>query len=244
MGRDRLRWRAIRFHALQVFDFRTIFHVSKTANAFNAINIYLQDSENSDVVVKVSYTEQENGSVRFSVNDSTPSYQTSADFKESNVDDFRLFYNNATRKISYSTELAVVITKDVNGNAFNGFPSGNIYMKVELVGVSGTAGVEFLSINNQTLSKLTRDLIKPEVSMNPIEGERYIDDTVTIKATFAQDVLGPVTRFTMYVKTPSGNYARSKDGIILNDSADPQRDYDVGPERFLTWSSASETENR
>lgn len=214
-------------NALQVFDFRTVFHVSTAANKFKAINVYLEDSENSGITVKVTYTRNTAGNTLFTVNDGTTTYQSTGDFVESSVENFRLVYNNSTRKISPSTAYGVTVEKDLNGNDFGGFPSGKVYMKVELVGITGKAGVEFLNINNQPMSKVGYDLLRPEISTTPVVGERYLGDEVVIPATFASDVLDPDIDFIMYVQTPGGEYVTSKDGVLLDESADPTRDYTV-----------------
>ena len=214
-------------NALQTFDFRTVFHISTAINKFQRVNIYLQDSENPDIEVKVSYKRNTAGNTLFTVNNGTTTYVATADFIESNSENFRLLYSNETRKISPSTAFGVTVEKDLKGNDFNGFPSQKVYMRVELEGITGKAGVEFLNINNQPMSMVSYDLLAPEISRNTETGKKTLGEEVVIKATYVADVLDPDVEFKMYVKTPSKEYAVSKDGVTLNEMASSLRDYEL-----------------
>lgn len=232
---------------LQVFDFKTVFHVSNATNKFQVINIYLQDSKNREIEIKVSYKRNTAGNTIFTVNDGSTTYKSTADFIESNQENFRLFYNNETRKISPSTAFGVLVEKDLNGNDFYGFPSQNVYMRVELAEITGKAGVEFLTINNQPMSKVAYDLLSPEISVNIEKGKKKLGEEVVIKATYVADVLDPDVEFKMYVKTPSKNYAVSKDGITLDETTSSLRDYTVVANEYGTYEvyyEAVDTNNR
>lgn len=220
---------------IQTFDFRTIFHVSTATNKFQAVHIYLQDSENRDIEVKVTYRRNTAGNTLFSVNDGATTYQATADFIQSNAENFRLLYDDETHKISPSTAFGVPIEKDLNGNDFVGFPSNKVYMRVELSEITGKAGVEFISINNQPMSMVAYDLLAPEITANVIKGKKKLGEEIVIKATYAADVLDPDLDFKMYVKTPSKKYATSKDGVLLDESASPTRDYTITAEEYGSY---------
>ena len=224
---------------LQVFDFETLFHVSSRSNGFDTINVYLTDSVQPDITVKASYIRNRAGNTIFRVND-TGGYVSSGDFVESSVDNFRLVYNNADKTISPSLDYGVTVLKDLNGNDFNGFPSGKVYLRMELANVVGRAGVEVISINNQPMSSVAYDLLRPEISMSPVTGEKNIGEEVLISATYAADVLDPDIEFKMQVTAPSGDYVVSKDGIVLDSTADPSRDYIVVATEYGTYNVSYE----
>lgn len=229
--------------ALQTFDFQMLFHVSNGRNKFDTINVYLTDSENANITVKASYIRNVSGNTIFKINDGEETYVSTADFIESNVENFRLLYKNDACTISPSIDYAVKVEKDINGAAFNGFPSGKVYLTMELDNIKGKAGVELLSINNQTMSAIGFDLVKPQISMSPVKGERIIDEEIIIGATYAADVLDPDTDFSMYVLTPSGNYAESKDGVVLDSLANPNRDYVIVAKEYGSYTVQYECED-
>ena len=220
---------------LQMFDFRTVFHISTATNKFQVINVYLQDSENPEIEIKVSYKRNTAGNTLFTVNDGSTTYQATADFIESNLENFRLFYNNETRKISPATSFGVLVEQDLKGNTFNGFPSQKAYIRFELEGITGKAGIEFLTINNQPISKVAYDLLAPEISVNVEKGKKQLGEEVVIKSTYTSDVLDPDVEFKMYVKTPSKQYAVSTDGITLNELASAARDYTIIADEYGSY---------
>lgn len=229
--------------ALQTFDFSMLFHVSNGRNNFNTINVYLTDSENENITIKASYIRNLAGNTIFKINDGENAYVSTADFIESNVENFRLLYQNGARTISPSIDYAVRVDKDLSGNAFNGFPSGKVYLTMELANIKGKAGVELLSINNQTMSAIGFDLVKPQISMSPVKGERVLNEEIVIGATYAQDVLDPDIDFSMYVLTPSGEYAVSKDGVVLDSLANPERDYVIAVKEYGSYTVQYECED-
>ncbi len=222
-------------NALQMFDFRAVFHVSAAANKFDTINVYLTDCVDKSVVVKVSYRRFKAGNTVFTVNDGAQEYVSTGDFVESSADNFRLLYDNATRKIAPSNEFGIAVTHDLSGKPFVGFSGDRAYMRVELANVEGRAGVEFLSINNQPMSRVSFDLLRPEISANPVRGEKYIGDEIEIAPTYAADVLDPDLRFTMQVRTPDGEYVTAKDGTTLDKRADPTKGYAFTVTQYGTY---------
>ncbi len=208
-------------NAVQAFDFKVLFHVSTSINKYNAINIYLTDSEDSSVTVKVTYTKNRPSNTLFTVNDGAISYVSTGDFVESSADNFRLLYNNVDKTISPSSDYDIKVTHDLSGRPFEGFASSKVYMRVELVDITGKAGIEMISLNNQPLSKVSYDLLRPEISTNPIRGEKHLGDEITLAPTFAGDVLDPGVVLKMTVKGPDGNIVVSKEGVSLDSSADP-----------------------
>ncbi len=212
-------------NALQTFDFRTVFRISASANKFNTLNIYLTDYADPTVTVKVTYRRYRAGNTVFTVNDGEQEYVSTGDFIESSSDSFRLIYNNATRRISPSADFGVEVKTDLSGKPFGGFTGGMAYMRVEIPDATGTAGIEFMSINNQPMSRVAIDLLRPELSAAPVRGERYVGDSITLDAVYAADVLDPDVRFTMSVTTPDGQYVTASDGTVLSRSANPSKAY-------------------
>ena len=159
------------------------------------------------------------------------------------ADNFYLYYVNGTCKISPSSDFSVAVDRDLNGAAFTGFPSNKVYVRIELAGIEGNAGVEMISLNNQMLTRINYDLIRPEISMSPVQGEQYFGERITISASYAADVLDPNISFTMQVTRPDGSFAVSEDGVILDGSCDPERDYVVVADQYGRYSVSYECED-
>lgn len=228
---------------VQVFDFRMAFRVMASANNFDTVNVYLTDSVDPSVTLKASYIRNVAGNTNFTVNDGDQVYSSSGDFVGSSGDNFYLYYDNDTLRISPSADFNVAVSEDMNGKAFTGFPSNKVYIRIELAGIAGNAGVEMVSINNQTLTRVSYDLIRPEISMDPVQGEQYFGERITISATYAGDVLDPNITFRMQVTKPDGSYAVSEDGVTLDGSADPGRDYVIVTDQYGRYSIVYECDD-
>ena len=87
------------------------------------------------------------------------------------------------------------------------------------------AGVDIFSICGQMISGIYVDNIKPMLSASAASGARPCGTEFVIPAVYYGDVLDPVAGCTMSVTAPDGSYAVSKDGILLDESADPAVDY-------------------
>lgn len=225
---------------VQVFNFRMSFRVLTRYNDYDAVHIYLTDSENPDIAVKASYLRNTAGNSLFRVNDGAETYTSTGDFVSAEGSGFSLYYTNGTQSISPSADYSVAVRTDAAGNPFAGFPSGRAYIRVELSGIDGEAGVEIRSIDNQVITRVSYDLIRPEISMSPVEGEKYLGDRVVIRATQAGDVLDPDISLRMRVTKPDGSYAVSEDGVVLDGSADPGRDYVVTADSYGRYSVSYE----
>lgn len=228
---------------VQVFDFKMSFRVIASDNDFQSVNVYLTDSRDPSIAVKASYTRKSANDTAFTVNGEGEVYSASGDFVGMSADSFFLYYVNGTCKISPSSDFSITVNKDLNGAAFTGFPSNKVYVRIELDGIEGSAGIEMLSLNNQTITRINYDLIRPEISMAPIQGEQYFGERITISASYASDVLDPNITFSMQVTKPDGSYAVSEDGVVLDGSCDPGRSYVIVTDQYGRYTVSYECED-
>ena len=92
------------------------------------------------------------------------------------------------------------ITTYQNGAAFNGFPSGSVYMEIE---ADGKVGIT--TIANQNFNNYVRDSITPLLTINGSFSGSYLPgQTITLPSASAYDVLGAVGDITVVVKSASG----------------------------------------
>jgi hypothetical protein len=211
-------------NALQVFDFYFNFKVPAIANNFSAVILYLTDSVNGSQALKLSYIKSAAGKSIFRLNDGAD-YALAADFFGSAAA-FEAAYADKTKTLTVST-FSIAVDKGLDGKAWNGFTSGKAYLKIELEGRTGASGVILNKLNNQPLSKVAYDLIAPEISMATARGERSPGTVVTVVPTFSVDVLDPDSSFSMNVTKPDGGYATALDGTVLDETADPGKEYQL-----------------
>ncbi len=143
-------------------------------------------------------------------------------------------YSYQTISFSYSEEKKAIILDDtyyyfrktVDGEPFNGFSSGLIYVEFEMADVSGESKIELYRFNSQFLNdSITFDTIQPRIIiLGDVGGKATVGSEVSISRAMACDIFDPDLNFFVSVYDPSGDPITSKDGVLLL-KADPTRDY-------------------
>ena len=97
----------------------------------------------------------------------------------------------------------------LNGNEFNGFSSGKIYLTVEVEGVTAQSQIFLMNISNQqfnesymkdkTAPQLVYDFVIPGSSFGVV-GKSY-----TVPSAIAYDVLSQISETTLTVTSPGGS---------------------------------------
>lgn len=114
--------------------------------------------------------------------------------------------------------LSVPFTRTERGEPFEGFPTDKLYVTVRLVNAQSGAGYRVVSLNGYPFTDATRDRVGPAITMLGGYGGNYtLGDEYVINRAVAGDVLSPNVVFTMSVRTPSGAYAKDKNGTVLQD---------------------------
>lgn len=212
-------------NGLQTFDFSIRF--AATGRGFERINLYLTDYTDSSVVVKFSYR-QVNGAVYFNINDGQEVQLADTSFNNPDLPlNLNVTDNGITVMPTGTTALAYTVYTDLAGNTFNGFAGSSAYLTVELEGISNykQAGVDIFNISGQTISGIYVDNIKPAISATTASGARPFGSEFVIEPVYFGDVLDPVADCLMYVKAPDGSYAVTKDGEVLDESAQSDARY-------------------
>ncbi len=208
--------------------FRLQFATDYSHADFLSIDFMLCDSKNPDIEIKVTIYKGDNGNAFLQINDSGIRYDLTQKMFDSDVSEFILSYDRATKAIVANETLSVKLTKTLSGQEFNGFTSEFINLNVTLKGISSSllasAGIRIIKVNNQTFTGLKNDIIEPEIMTYTMRGERAFGDEVQIVPLYAGDVVDSLTNVYMKVLTPSGAPATSVDGIVL-DNCDNTRAY-------------------
>ncbi len=212
-------------NTVQVKSFTFTFNVNAEKNNFNAINVYLTDTQDGAKQVKFTYAKQENGS-RYSINDGTVRTIGATFF--GGKDNFMLNFDASTNVANASASVGVKVTTFTDGSAFTGFTNNTAYLTVEFVGVSGESELFVYNINRQSFTDFTRDNRPPQIVVSPLIGDRTKDEILTFGGALAADVLDSRCEFSFSITDPNGNYVRAENGVLLNGTDnDPTATYDV-----------------
>ncbi len=196
----------------------TEFAVWEGLENYGKLNIYLTDAVNG-ATIKISYFFK-NGSVSVSVNDGTK-YPTS-DYLATNLD---LGFDNLSSSVTWKAgEQQVTVDKDINGNFFDGFVSGKVYISYEMEELYGDSGFIIKTINGQIFnsSMSSGSLSGTAVIYNgSYQARMSLGAELQIHSAVAMNLTQPYKWATVTVQTPDGNVANAIDGTVLkNVSAD------------------------
>ncbi len=205
--------------------FEVSFSIPKEKSNFNKFSIYITDSIDPSVQVKVSVEKMADSSgAYFYINDGDK-FSTAASFGSNTL--FYVKFNNRTRVVSDGVSSNILVNNALNGDVFEGFASGMVYLRFEFESVSGESGIFLKSINSCAMNSKTNNPVFPEFApLGPIRYNVQINDTIVIPAVKAASVLNPSVKCSMTVYLPNGAIAVSTDGIELNEVA-CDREYSI-----------------
>ena len=196
------------------------------------------DSANSKFdAIKVVFTDSENPAQSFAVVLNNSGKTTVIDIGESSfVDEGAGFAGTAKSnrfKIAYYQGALTVngsglnVKSYSNGEAFNGFASGKVYVSLEFVNAEAGASYQIAEVNGQKVTTTTLDRVAPKITILGVTGGSYkINESTVLPAALAGDTLDPNVTFTLRVLSPSLEVVTSVDGILL-DNVDPTREYEI-----------------
>ncbi len=206
--------------------FSVVFEASanRLDNTFDAISVYLTDSEKMDEVVKLSVLKVEKNGIiysQFCLNDK-PIKAISGSLNGASSTPFEFTYRKSERAIYDALGIKLgEIDAFMNGVEFNGFTSGYVYMRMELEGVTGDTSVRLKTIAKQPFNaNIVKDntdaliMYSKDVSRNVYisQGSSY-----TVYSATAYDVLSEVRSLTVTVETPTR--AKIYNGEISSDKS-------------------------
>ncbi len=208
---------------LQADNFQVKLCASEDKQNFNIINIYLTDST-SDETMKFTYEKTRFGTVRFYINDENPIEYDTLFAQSDNPITFE--YDNESLTVSAHPN------KYISLNDFKGFKSRYVYLTLEIINDNNNASIKVFNINGQPLSKVTGDIIDPRISASPSLGDKQINSIHTINAVTISDVLDTSMKSYMKVTDPDKEVVRSVDGILLDETASYERDYQIKLDKY------------
>lgn len=208
------------------------FSMEAASNSFNTLRIRLTDAEDPHIAVELRI-EKDAQTSRLGINKDTKTVRIYGSFwgndplLGSNYD-FVIGYNNSDFRIRDASMASIMgIEKDLYGNPFNGFPSGEAFVTFVFEGVSGNASVSLLQFNNQFIGDTAVDSVKPQILVNgDIGGIVELGYKGIIPSASVSDVLTYVSGATVSVRKIGGEYLTALDGTLLK-NADADKTYET-----------------
>lgn len=200
-------------------SFTLDFTATATTKNVAAISIMLADYNDVENQICFNYVKLTDG-VYFFVNDDYDSrLKVDATFAE-NVN-FNIDYDNTASVVKYdiSNNRAFDLTKNTNGEEFNGFAGNKYYVAIQMYNATEgkNASIYLTKMNAHTFSNATLDFTKPMISINgDFGGDFALNDTFVLPEVFTSDVLcGDVDAY-LTVTSPSGEIVTSVEGTKLD----------------------------
>lgn len=197
----------------------------KGYSSFSAFEVTLEDYANSSIAVTMRIEQSLSGtaSIKFGNTDRklTKGLNMGTDDKGNALDEFMFSYQYGQ---FYVDNIAVAVDKDDNGNAFNGFPSGKVYISAKAVGVREGQQYIVKQLDNHIVKNNIYDTTAPKIAISGTYGGLYnINAEYVVTPAIASDVIDPNVECTVTVKTPSGAIAKDlTDTPLQNVPADAQ----------------------
>lgn len=206
-----------------VFEFSGV----KRFSNYKSVSLVLSDALDSSVSVRFTYTSGSN-CLYFSINGEEKSYRLPETFGAEQT--LSLSYNSAKQTVSFSSSVKInaKITGTENGEAFNGFPSGKVYARIEAESVGNASRLKIKNLGDSTVCDITYgDYAKPVLFCNEdYGGEKSIGEKVRLPRIYAVDAIDTCLSLKLTVTDPKGNPVIASDGTLLS-GADGDREYDV-----------------
>ena len=181
-------------------------------NNFSTFNIYIEDSTDSDIKVKLTVKKLGEQCV-LSVNDSSIYEKTGISFTSSN--EVAISYDNSTRIFTFA-QASVEIKETVYGKEFNGFVSDFVFISYEMQDVVFDSSFTIYSINNQSMGE-NIDISGPEILFNKYEeGKVEVGDVITVNRIFVGTVFTDNYKVEYSVIAPNGEYVTDINGKVLS----------------------------
>lgn len=114
-------------------------------------------------------------------------------------------------------KIAVNVDKTDYGVDFKGFPSRKVYITVKITKAAVGAEYTVKKFDNNGITKLSIDKIKPRIAVLGDYGGMYdAGDVYTIASAIATDTVSPTLKLVVTAKTPSGEIVKDENGTEIS----------------------------
>lgn len=195
--------------------FEVTFGVPSGNNAYNGVTITLTDETDESNRVVIFYGKNATGaSICVHYDGKTAEGQSSSSFEGDKAFSVSVKNDRLTfAESDFSLPVAEV---------FAAFSAKKFYVTIGLEGITGNAAISFTKLMNQAMKNSRNDGVSPILIYTPFEEEYHLGDTFVIDRFDYYDFVDPSPTFSYTVRDKSGNYAVSKEGVVMDGK---QNDY-------------------
>ncbi|MBQ8374353.1 MAG: hypothetical protein IJX98_02120 [Clostridia bacterium] len=223
-------------NALPIDVFETAFYAVKGYAYYEKIHVWLADSVNASKTLKFTVSKVENNGhlyPMFYLNDVLID-SIAGSFDGGSSSPFKLTYNRSDWTIRDATNAVLTQIKTyTNGEAFDGFASGYVYMSLEIEGVTGESKLRLESICGQTfnltMTEDNKDSGRPGIFLSESLSSQVfcaVGESYTAYAATAYDVLSEIKSLNLKIYDPTGD-------LMYNGT--PTEDYTFLPDLVGTY---------
>lgn len=199
--------------------------VSSRAKKFNSLRVTLTDSQNKDEQIAIEAT-VETGGTTIKVGETVTSITSSTLVTDKQ---YKVSYDGGKFKWD---GMGFFVEKTVNGETFNGFTSGFVYVRVEMLKAREGAGYKLLNICGSWFSRYNKDSYEPNFKiLGEFTKEVSINTVYELYPAITNDVFAPNTQLTMTVTAPDGSIVVDKDGVAL-ENVQPNKSYFISLSQY------------
>ena len=200
---------------------------------YNEIVLTYTDSENADEEIKFFFTPDSTGSKTYVYLNSynTIPYEISQSIVNSKESlEFVIFPESKSYKYDKYSASQPTIETYFNGEAFEGFTTSKVYVRMEINGVQAESAIDILAIGGQQIATGSRDNDSPKFAISgSYLGYKDFGTQARIPKTIFADTIDPSVKGTVTVYAPENKngvktIVSSIDGIYLK-NVPCDRDY-------------------
>lgn len=202
-------------NVIPAHNFSAAMYVMEGKNNFNKLSLTLTDAVYGNAI-KVTFEKYTATQIYFSINDGTKYSIDNYSFNNA-TSALNMQFDNLLRMVyTDNKNVGFSVTTDLDGNAFEGFKSGKIYLQVAFEEVSGESGIIVKEVYGQQLTSSTRDGIPPLLVLNgEYRSNVSINKPLTVYSAVCLDMIDPNVKATLTLKSPSGACVIAADGTTL-----------------------------
>ena len=176
------------------------------ASFYEGVKLLLRDLRDPAIQAEISVFKQGDG-LLFSVNGGKKVVMDGS-FSNKDKKAFGLLFDYVTFEFSdLSGAPLAAIETTLLGEKFEGFTSGEIYVEIQVIGITAVSEFSITWLNNQRINSNKTDSVAPQLFINGTFSGRYVIGTqLTLPTAVAYDVLAGVISTTVTVTAPDGSF--------------------------------------
>ena len=200
-----------------VYPFITEFTYGEFPTRIGKFHVYLTDITDANKFLKFTY-DFKGGVATFYVNDNQNlKSEISVALQAGGRNQLTFKADEQAVYFDINKGSGFPVSTFYNGQAFTGFTNERVYVRYVLENVTDAAQIKLNMLNLSYLSNDNGDYMAPLVSLlGKVGGERELNEVVELPQIISNDIFAGDVDAYITVKMPSGQFATTEDGKLLN----------------------------